>query len=656
MAKFLDLSGLSYFWGRIKSYISDAKHDIAGTIATEIAKVDVSNSQVGKRVDALEQIADLSGNIAFTYEIGAINTSTGVNASSSTRIRSTNYIANKYVPINLTINGNVKVMAVYYRYDYTVYGHSDWRTESSVFEIGNNENVAFARIFAGFTDDSAIISIDDLKNAFSLRYAIESLKYNGIVVSSGRTSFAECKDNGYYSFTQASLEEIDDKPDELSDGGILTVENHAATNARFQTIKTTKGETYFRYNNNKFISISLNTMKYNGNVLDDGRTSFAECKDNGYYSFTQASLEEIDDKPDELSDGGILTVENHAATNARFQTIKTTKGETYFRYNNNKFISISLNTMKYNGNVLDDGRTSFAECKDNGYYSYTLDSIPAIIDAPIGLNAGGTLTVENHAAANVRFQTITTSAGKKYFRFNSNEFKDISASSAIGSGVRWYALGDSITQGYYSYISDESSEPKIATTSNCWAKKVASAKNYTFTNYGVGGSGYVHNGTVLDKLNARAHVDTIDFSDADLVTLAYGVNDWKYNEPLGKFDDDVQSGGTLYSNMRYVIEKILSDNPLCKIIVITPINCSRYGTYEGNWGIGYQFSNNGTLEDIFNAEKTVADYYGLELIDMTHNSCVNRLTAPHILIDGVHPSIAGHEAMGREISDKINFW
>lgn len=571
MAKFLDLSGLSYFWGRIKSYISDAKHDIAGTIATEIAKVDVSNSQVGKRVDALEQIADLSGNIAFTYEIGAINTSTGVNASSSTRIRSTNYIANKYVPINLTINGNVKVMAVYYRYDYTVYGHSDWRTESSVFEIGNNENVAFARIFAGFTDDSAIISIDDLKNAFSLRYAIESLKYNGIVVSSGRTSFAECKDNGYYSFTQASLEEIDDKPDELSDGGILTVENHAATNARFQTIKTTKGETYFRYNNNKFISISLNTMKYNGNVLDDERTSFAECK-------------------------------------------------------------------------------------DNGYYSYTLDSIPAIIDAPIGLNAGGTLTVENHAAANVRFQTITTSAGKKYFRFNSNEFKDISASSAIGSGVRWYALGDSITQGYYSYISDESSEPKIATTSNCWAKKVASAKNYTFTNYGVGGSGYVHNGTVLDKLNARAHVDTIDFSDADLVTLAYGVNDWKYNEPLGKFDDDVQSGGTLYSNMRYVIEKILSDNPLCKIIVITPINCSRYGTYEGNWGIGYQFSNNGTLEDIFNAEKTVADYYGLELIDMTHNSCVSRLTAPHILIDGVHPSIAGHEAMGREISDKINFW
>ena len=490
--KFLDLSGLRYFWTKIKEKLSNIELQVGeldkqvdSRIGAAVSKVDISNSQIGKRLTVLEESANLSGNIVFDYEIGAISTSTGENAASSNRIRSTNYIANKYVPINLEIVGNVKVMAVYYKSDYTPYGNSGWRTESSEFAIGGNTDVAYMRIFAGFTDDSAITSVDNIKNEFSLRYADSSMRYNGIVLAGGRTSFNDCKENGYYSFTLASVADIADSPE--------------------------------------------------------------------------------------------------------------------------------------------------------------------------GLNAGGIITVQNFAAKSVRFQEITTSTGKKYFRFNDNEFKDTSATSANGSGAKWYALGDSITQGYYSYL-DSSGSPAIAVTSDCWTRSVAAAKNYVLTNYGVGGSGYVHNGTVLDKLNAREHVDTIDFSGADIVTLAYGVNDWKYNEPLGAFDDNVQSGGTFYSNMRYVIEKILGDNPLCKIVVITPINCSAYGTQDGNWGIGHSFANNGTLEDIFNAEKTVADYYGLELVDMTHDSCVNRLTAPRILIDGVHPSLDGHKAMGREIADKINFW
>lgn len=222
--------------------------------------------------------------------------------------------------------------------------------------------------------------------------------------------------------------------------------------------------------------------------------------------------------------------------------------------------------------------------------------------------------------------------------------------------ARWCAMGDSITEGYYSYIDDDGTGKFAMNPNESWAYKVAQINKYDLTNKGVGGSGFVSIRSEANPVaNARMVADATDFSEFDFVTLAFGVNDWKYNCALGTLEDDVATGGTIYSNMRYVIEKILSDNPMCKIIVITPINCSYFGTYETNYGLGYSFPNNGTLEDIYNAQKEVCEYYGIEMIDMTHKSIVNRFNINNVLHDGVHPSTEGLNAMARELSKKINF-
>ena len=158
-------------------------------------------------------------------------------------------------------------------------------------------------------------------------------------------------------------------------------------------------------------------------------------------------------------------------------------------------------------------------------------------------------------------------------------------------------------------------------------------------------------------MNARQLADTLDFSQCDFVTLAYGVNDWKYAVNIGSMDDDIDTGGSMVANMRYVIKKILTDNPLCKIFVITPINCKSLGSYDTNWGIHYKGSaSNGLgLEDIFQLQKAVCDYHGIELIDMTHSSIVNRENIRSLLADSVHPTVEGHLLMARELSAKINF-
>ena len=221
---------------------------------------------------------------------------------------------------------------------------------------------------------------------------------------------------------------------------------------------------------------------------------------------------------------------------------------------------------------------------------------------------------------------------------------------------KWFALGDSIVEGYASSKNDDGTYNQFVTESaNRWVNIVAEMNGYQLTNKGTGGMGYLQ-GTN----NARILADKTDFSQCDFVTLAYGVNDWKYAVNIGSMADDITAGGSMVANMRYVIQKILSDNPYCKIFVITPINCRSYGTYDTNWGIGYKGGTTGALnglglQDIFDRMKEVCDYHGIEMIDMTHNSIVNRDNIRTMLADYVHPTVECHKMMARELAKKINF-
>ena len=217
--------------------------------------------------------------------------------------------------------------------------------------------------------------------------------------------------------------------------------------------------------------------------------------------------------------------------------------------------------------------------------------------------------------------------------------------------VNWFALGDSITQGYYSVIENGSGTLKFD-SKQVWSALLAQETGWRLVNSAVGGSGYVHAGTVLDKLSGRDHIDRMTFAPAELVTLAFGVNDWKGNQPLGSMADDVQTGGTFYSNMRYCIEKIRNENPDAEIVVISPMNCSRFGNAESNWGLGYRFSRNGTLEDIFTAMQEICDYYDLPLIDLLHNEEING-DIRNWFPDGVHPSLEKHQRLAQILKDEL---
>lgn len=415
-------------------------------------------------------------------------------------------------------------------------------------------------------------------------------------------------------------------------------------------------------------STDMRSAMFRGTLETLSYSKVQDCIKEGYYTYTYQTAANLLDIPDDFKDAsGIvevfahITASNHAAV---FQYLRSSSGKNAYRWvrasDDVKGAWIRDDSYKFLGTLETLEITDLDDCKADGYYTVTATSTQAIDNYPEKfVNSAGVIQV----FANVRtadqktwIQVVTNSGGDTATRYiREYGTKGDWVYKTGKPNFQWYALGDSITQGYYS-----TGKNAMAITTENWVKFAAQRMGCTVTNYGIGGSGYMDNVHATDHKNAKEKVADIDFAGADLVTLAYGVNDWKYGYPLGSMADDVAGGTSVIANMRYVIEKIISDNPNCKIIVITPLNCRGYdydyGSEATNYGLGYVIPENGkTLQDFFNGIKEVCEYYGIEMIDLTHNSVVNRKSIVSLLKDGVHPSLECHKALGHELGKKINF-
>lgn len=224
------------------------------------------------------------------------------------------------------------------------------------------------------------------------------------------------------------------------------------------------------------------------------------------------------------------------------------------------------------------------------------------------------------------------------------------------SGAAWYALGDSITYGTHSASADSTLSPVVGSR---WVDYVAQYNGYNLTNLGVSGSGLV-TGTTL-----RPVVNRNDFSRADLVTIMIGVNDWKNQNSinkLGTMEDTVDTEYTekIIPEFRYALEKIIGENPSCKIIFITPINARvpyNTATEAHNWSYGDTTGGYvcGSLMSFIEKLKEVCDYYNVQIVDLTKGSVINRRNINDLLPDGLHPTLDCYKALGWELARRITF-
>lgn len=208
-------------------------------------------------------------------------------------------------------------------------------------------------------------------------------------------------------------------------------------------------------------------------------------------------------------------------------------------------------------------------------------------------------------------------------------------------------LGDSITEGvnangwqWHRYIDK-------------WCKE--NGTETTIVNLGIGGTSVCTSSYVTDTLKPFVNrLETIP-TDADIVTIFGGTNDWGNNATLGTIDDTGTS--TFYGAYKYMLEWLAVNRPNTKVLTVTPLK--RYFRGSGTTWVNAQTTRNSNgqlLQDYVKAVKDVSDLYAVPCVDLHNDSGLNPViesVRTRFMTDGLHPTAEGNKRMYPIILDKM---
>lgn len=181
-------------------------------------------------------------------------------------------------------------------------------------------------------------------------------------------------------------------------------------------------------------------------------------------------------------------------------------------------------------------------------------------------------------------------------------------------GLKYVAYGDSITSGYG--CSDwKDRESGIFNNQKCngYVRQLADKHAMTFKNYGLAGYGFS-----VDSSGywASSIVDSYKMENADIVTFAYGTNDFGVGTRAKEFGtiQDSATTETFCGLVRKAFDSLTTNYPMAKIFIILPIP-------RGNMSIANTYGK--TLKDYADAIETIAIDYGFPTLNMLKKSNFN---------------------------------
>lgn len=142
-------------------------------------------------------------------------------------------------------------------------------------------------------------------------------------------------------------------------------------------------------------------------------------------------------------------------------------------------------------------------------------------------------------------------------------------------------------------------------------------------------------------------------SDADLIIIWHGTNDWYWGTPIGEMDSEDPT--TFIGSAKYAIETIRKAAPEADIIWLTPMY--RFQEPFGSAILSEAWENKNaagcTQADYEKAIIDLSKKYCFPVIDMRRLTNFNSHNASRFLPDNIHPSKAGYIRIAKIIASHV---
>lgn len=211
----------------------------------------------------------------------------------------------------------------------------------------------------------------------------------------------------------------------------------------------------------------------------------------------------------------------------------------------------------------------------------------------------------------------------------------LSGAKAYWQGKKWVAFGDSISAG------KGLDDPDTQLYSRLIAKDL-SLDLVTGSMHALEGLGYtVNNATAAGLHSIPAYINADKNTDADLVTVFAGTNDFGRTValPLGTMADDANTE-SFYGRLKFTCDLLSSKYPNALVVLVTPL--PRHDCTDGTVGAKEPAK---TLIDYADAIGQVAALYSFPVLDLTRESGMqvrNTTFRTAYMADAIHPNAAGH--------------
>lgn len=264
----------------------------------------------------------------------------------------------------------------------------------------------------------------------------------------------------------------------------------------------------------------------------------------------------------------------------------------YTRYNFIIALLIGLFCMASCGSDS-SSENSIASIKDEGEIS---SSEEFLLSSSEDSNWGSSSSVEESSSSiepGISSELVESSSSELDESSSSSETPVESSSSKSLNGVVWYVVGDSFSAGDF-----EGLDPKPTIQEGPYAGKppvysylIGNRTGCDVRNIAAGGTTICYYDTYGFTKPENGIMYRTDFSDADIITIYYGINDSHNRIPIGNIDD--MDPTTFYGAFNVALDYLTKNYPKAKIGIIVSNGCDTEDYPEATeqvavkWGLPY---------------------------------------------------------------------